>query len=468
MKVQYQIHESHLPLWERDDWRYAILMGGRGNGRSGTASRYSVSQLLSKEYTRGAIMRATREDIRASCWGDIQDRLIEQEVSAAFRITENDMFIQRGQNSLRAHGFRSSSGSLTARLKSLAGYNYIWIEEGEEIGEEEFRKLDDTLRTVKGRIRIIITLNTPPKHHWIIRKWFNLAPSEEADGFYIPSLKPEVKDVLYLGGTWRENSVNIDPHTIERYENYAITNPAYYWQVIQGLSPESVRGRIYSGWQQIESVPKEARLIRFGEDYGWFPDPACAVAIYYWNGAYIVDELAYGTELTNEYLAGEIKKVGTAITVADSAEPKSIAEQNRYKITVIGCEKGADSVAYRTQIVSQKKIYVTKRSKNVWLSYENYAWAEDKDGNPKGEPVHTWSHAMDALGYPIVSLHNQTHEAPGKKIEQKPFESSDPYSTPKQEDKPEDTRPMRKPDSWGPRNKFQQAGFEISTPFDTP
>lgn len=408
--VRFEVHESHIPLWERNDWRYGIVMGGRGNGRSGTASRFSISNLLSKEYTRGAIMRATREDIRASCWGELMDRLREQGIEKQFRITDNDMFIERGQNSLRAHGFRASSGSLTARLKSLAGYNYVWIEEAEEIGEEEFRTLDDTLRTIKGRIRIILSLNTPSKNHWILKKWFNLTPHTEASGFYIPSLKPEATDAVYLPGTYRENAVNLDVHTIERYKNYKYTNPSYYWQVIEGLSPESVRGRIFSGWQQIDNVPNEARLMKFGEDFGWFPDPACAVAIYYWNGSYIVDELAYGTELTNEFLAGEIKKVGVAITIADSAEPKSIAEQNKYGIVVQGCEKGKDSVDFRIKVTAQKKIYVTKRSTNVWQSYENYAWAEDKDGNPKGVPDHKWSHAMDALMYPIASMHNKSHD----------------------------------------------------------
>lgn len=406
-RVKFEVHESHISLWERTDWRYAVIMGGRGNGRSGTASRYTVSQLLSKEYTRGAIMRATREDIRASCWGEINDRLREQEIIEAFRITDNDMFIERGQNSLRAHGFRASSGSLTARLKSLAGYNYIWCEEAEEIGEDEFRTLDDTLRTVKGRIRIIFTLNTPPKNHWILKKWFDLEPSQRAQGFYVPKLKADVTDVLYIGGTWRENEPNLDPATIERYQAYQYTNPAYFYQVIEGLSPDEVRGKIYTGWQQIDSVPSEARLTVFGEDFGWFPDPACVVAIYYWNGAYVIDEVAYGTELTNEYLAGEIKKVGKAPTIADSAEPKSISEQNRYGIVVRGAEKGKDSVSFRIKVTAQKKIYVTKRSKHVWESYENYAWAEDKDGNPKGEPEHTWSHAMDAVSYAVASLHNK-------------------------------------------------------------
>src|SRR3990167_7308371 len=132
--VKFEVHKSHIPLFEENNARYIILMGGRGNGRSGTASRYAISQLLGKEYIRGAIMRATREDIRASCWSELQDRLGEQKILDQFHVVDNDMFIERGQNSLRAHGFRASSGSLTARLKSLAGYNVVWIEEGEETG----------------------------------------------------------------------------------------------------------------------------------------------------------------------------------------------------------------------------------------------------------------------------------------------------------------------------------------------
>lgn len=408
MKVKFEVHSSHAILWEiGSNIRYVFIMGGRGNGRSGTASRYAITKLMGKDYVRGAIMRATREDIRASCWGEIMDRINEQGIQESFRIVDNDMYIERGQNSLRAHGFRASSGSLTARLKSLAGYNFVWIEEAEEIGENEFRTLDDTLRTTKGQIIVLFTLNTPPKNHWIIQRWFDLEPHPEAQGFYIPKLKPEHTDTVYIAGTFRENNINLDEHTVDRYLNYKNTNPSYYWQVIEGLSPEEVRGKIYTGWQLIDQVPKEARLVRFGEDFGWFPDPACAVAVYYWNGAYVIDEVAYGTELTNEYLAGKIKEVGNAITIADSAEPKSIAEQRKYGILVQGAEKGKDSVSFRIKVVSQKKIYVTRRSQNVWESYEKYSWAEDRDGNPKGEPNHTWSHAMDAVSYAIASLHNK-------------------------------------------------------------
>lgn len=413
--VSFEVHESHIALWECDsNIRYVILMGGRANGRSGTASRYCVSRLLGKEYTRGAIMRATREDIRASCWSEIVDRVNEQKITNNFRITDNDMYIERGENSIRAHGFRASSGSLTARLKSLAGYNLVWIEEAEEIGEEEFRTLDDTLRTTKGRILVILTLNTPAKSHWIIKKWFDLSPSNTA-GFNIPYLKPEIKDTLYIFGTYRENLPNLDKHTIERYKAYEFINPGHFYQVIEGLSPDEVRGKIFTGWQLIESVPKGARLVKFGLDWGWYPDPVSVVAIYYWNGGYIVDEVVHGTNLDDDYIALQIKRIenySDVSVICGADEPKSIEMLRRKGIRSEATDNRKGSVSFRIKVTSTKKIYVTKRSTNVWKGYEVYRWAEDRDGNPKGEPNHEGSDSMDAISYAIASMSKDEFDVP--------------------------------------------------------
>ncbi len=418
-EIEFEVDASHIPLWENKDWRYAIIMGGRGNGRSGTASRYAVSQLLGTEYTRGAIMRATREDIRASCWGEIIDRLNEQHIHDQFKVTENDMYIERGQNSIRAHGFRASSGSLTARLKSLAGYNFIWAEEAEEIGENEFRTLDDTLRTVKGRIRIVLSLNTPPIGHWIIKKWFDVLPSG-VPGFYKVQLKESAKDVIFIGGTWRENEPNLDKATIQRYKDYKFTNPNYFYQVIEGLSPEEVRGKIYTGWHIIDQIPQGAKLLKFGLDWGWFPDPVSVVALYYYNGGYIVDEIIHGTNIEDEIVANAIKSVvgwETVPVVCGADEPKSIEMLRKHRLRAEPTDNRKGSVAYRIKATSTKKVSVTRKSTNVWAGYEVYRWAEDKDGNPKGEPDHEGSDSMDAVSYAIASInpivqYNQRSEAP--------------------------------------------------------
>lgn len=405
MKVQFEVHESHVALWERDDWRIAIVMGGRGNGRSGTASRYAVSRLLGKEYTRGAIMRAVREDIRTSSWREINDRILEQNAQDAFRIVDNDMFVEHGANSLRAHGFKASSGSLTARLKSLAGYNFVWIEEAEEITEEEFTTLNDTLRTVKGSIRIVLTLNTPAKSHWLIKKFFDLEPLPDCPGFYRPTLKPGLEHVIYVSGTFRENLPNLAPQTVQQYLAYKTSKPGYYWQVIEGLSPEVVRGRIYSGWRRIDAVPHEARLLGYGLDFGFDPDPAAIVAIYYHNGGYILDEKVYEKRLLNEHLAEHIKLLATAPIVADSAEPKSIAELRRHDVTVIPCEKGKDSVKFGIKHVQGLRISYTASSIHLENEYENYAWKEDKDGaDLKIEDPKCANHAMSAIRYFMTEM----------------------------------------------------------------
>lgn len=392
--------------------RYIILIGGRGAGRSTVASQYGLANLVAPDYLRGAFMRSVYADIRESCYKEITDRMDEQEVTKKMNINDNEMEIEYGLNSLKAHAFRKSSSGHSAKLKSLASYNLAWLEEAEETGENEFMTLDDTLRTTKGRIVIILSLNPPSKNHWIIKRWFDLEQAYEADGdtpivgFYTLKLKPEIKDVLFINTSYKDNIINLDAHTIQRYENYKQTNPAYYYQMIRGLVPETVRGKIYKNWKVIDTIPHEARLVRRGMDFGWFPDPMALCDIYYYNGGYIVDELLYGTLIKNRTVADTIaiQDEPDILTVADEAEPKSIAEMYDYGINIQGCPKGKGSVSFGIKTIAGLKISITKRSIHFIESYENYAWKEDKDGNPTGEPNHEFSHCMDAVRYALVDL----------------------------------------------------------------
>ena len=391
--------------------RYVVLLGGRGAGRSTVASQYLISKLMSPDYVRAAVMRGVYSDIRQSAWKELNDRIDELEIKEQLRIVENEMEVIFGDNSLKAHGFRTSSTAHSAKLKSLASYNTVWIEEAEEVGEQEFMTLDDTLRTKKGDIIIILTLNPPHKNHWIIQRWFDCEPAYEEDGslidgFYKIKLKKDSEDVLFINTNHEHNLINLDKTTVSRYQDYLRTNPSYYYQMIKGLVPETAMGKIYNGWKLIDEIPHEARLVRRGLDFGWFPDPMCLVDIYYYNGGYIIDEQMYGTEIKNRTVAEFIltQENKDTIVAADSAEPKSIDEMKEYGVNITGVPKGKDSVRYGINIVSGLRISVTRRSKNVWESYENYAWKEDKDGNPKGYPDHQYSHAMDAVRYAMVDL----------------------------------------------------------------
>ena len=265
-------------------------------------------------------------------------------------------------------------------------------------------KLDDSMRTTKGSIRVLFTLNTPPKNHWIIKRFFDLLPVPEAPGFFLPKLK-KGGDAIYIPGTYRDNLPNIDPATAARYAKYKETNPAYYWQMIEGLCPEVVMGRIYSGWKVVDRVPHEARLMGYGLDFGFDPDPACIVAIYWYNGGFILHEILYQTELLNSHLISTFKALPKAPIIADSAEPKSIAELQAAGLNVIPCEKGADSVRSGIKYVQSLPISYTETSTNIHYEQENYSWKVTKDGEQAGiEDPKKPNHAMSAARYGLTML----------------------------------------------------------------
>ncbi|MCK9319535.1 phage terminase large subunit [Methanoculleus sp.] len=403
MKLQVEANQIFEPLWKTKK-RYILLMGGRSGGRSYEASQKIVSLCYQNaRYFRGAIMRAIHADIRSSVWQEITDRVNGWDLSGAFDVKESTMELTRGRNSVKAHGFRKSSSERTAKLKSLANYTDAFIEEAEEIGEEEFTQLDDSLRAEGSQIHLLF--NTPSKAHWIIKRWFDLIPSYEAKGFYEMKLKPEYeKDVEVLFSTHLDN-IYIPQEVHDRYEAYKLSKPDYYWQMIRGLCPETLMGRIYSGWKAIGEIPHEARLLGYGLDFGYDPDPAALVAVYYHNGGYILDEKLYERNLINEQLSINIKLYPQALVVADSAEPKSIEELKRYGINVVPCEKGADSVLYGIKHVQGLKISYTSNSHNLKAEYENYAFKVDKDGTNLGiEDPKSENHLMSATRYFLSTM----------------------------------------------------------------
>lgn len=177
------------------------------------------------------------------------------------------------------------------------------------------------------------------------------------------------------------------------------------WWKVYGLGElGEVEGKIYTDWDIIDEIPHEARLERFGLDFGYSNDPTAIVAIYYYNGGYILDEIVFQKRLSNRQIADNLLNVGEGLVIADSAEPKSIDEIKSEGVNIIGAEKGKDSINNGIQIVQDQRISVTKRSVNIIKEYRNYLWETDKDGKILNVPEHLFSHTMDAIRYGIVSL----------------------------------------------------------------
>lgn len=409
--MQQVVNKEYKPLFTEKP-RYFILMGGRGGGRSTVASQFVNAKLVAPEYFRCAIMRYVLGDIRNSIYREIIDRAEENGIINSLDINDSIMSIKYGANSVNAVGFRKSSSDQKAKLKSLANYNFVVIEEADEIPEADFMQLDDSLRTVKGDISLILLLNPPPKNHWIIQRFFDLTPHPEVKDFYIPTLRKDIDNTIFISTNYRDNEVNMSADSMANYKRYKQTKPEYYWNTVEGLVPETIRGKIYKNWELIDKLPEGATLLRIGGDWGWYPDPAATIALYYYDGYYIVDGISYGTEIEDDVLAADIKNVpgGDTVRAAFGAdEPKSITLMENKGIKAVKAISGPGSVDTRIKLTSEKRIKVVRKNHPiygnwVWNAYEVYHWAEDKDGNPKGEPDHRGSDPMDAVSYAIADL----------------------------------------------------------------
>lgn len=216
-------------------------------------------------------------------------------------------------------------------------------------------------------------------------------------------------DVSHIIVTYKDNEA-LDPAIVASIEQRK--SDKSWWRVYGEGQLGEVETRIYKGWNIIDEVPFEARLERRGLDFGYTNDPTALINIYYYNGGYILDEIVYQHGLLNKNIADLIKtdKAGSALTIADSAEPKSIEEIRLNGITIVAAEKGPGSISRGIAWVQAQKISVTKRSVYLIKEYRNYVWITDPNGKMTQDPIEINNHAMDAVRYGLASIRNPEQE----------------------------------------------------------
>jgi len=219
--------------------------------------------------------------------------------------------------------------------------------------------------------------------------WMDWNPSSEF--WFYSEMRDKRDDIDFITLTYKDNEA-LDEITIREIESHKGNKN---WWLVYGLGQlGELEGKIYKDWQIIDEIPHEARLERYGLDFGYSQDAAAIVAIYYYNGGYIVDEELYQKGLTNNQLADFIKNRPPALIMADSAEPKSIDELKQYGLNILPCVKGQDSVTQGINYVQQQKISMTRRSLNLIKEYRNYLWMTDKDGTILPKPDKGFDHCL--------------------------------------------------------------------------
>jgi phage terminase large subunit len=222
-----------------------------------------------------------------------------------------------------------------------------------------------------------------------------------ANEFWVHTELKDEPDADFIILTYKDNEALDDSIVAQIEKNRLKAETSAYWANwwrVYGLGEIGMlEGVIFSNWKQIDTIPKEAKLIGIGLDFGYTNDPTSAIEIYSYNGTRIVNELVYRTGMLNSDIANILPKHVTIY--ADSSEPKSIDEIRRYGITIKGVTKGKDSINYGIDVMQQQEYLVTANSTNLIKELRAYCWDTDKSGTRLNKPIDINNHAIDALRY---------------------------------------------------------------------
>ena len=382
--------------------RYICIKGSRASKKSKTTAIYIILKMMREPKGCVLCVRKTAETLRDSCFADLKWAAERLGVQQYFKFRENPLTV-----TFKPHGnyvlFRGLDDAMKVTSISYGEMHLttVWFEEAYEIDDiEDFRKIDESMRGIVPEgyeKRVILTLNPWSDKHWIKKEFFDR----------------EDPDILafttnYLCNEW------LDDEDRKVYENMKRRNPRRYR--VAGLGEWGIsEGLVYENWEELwfdkNDVWSNARWMKpfYGLDFGYTTSPTAFIAGFCDlknKNIWIYDEF-YKPGLTNMQIYQELAYKGYAKEpiVADSAEPKSIAElQNMGCVRIRKARKGNDSIRFGINLVQQFHIYVHPDCKNTILELSNYRWKKDKAGNFMNDPEPDYDHLMDALRYGVMGI----------------------------------------------------------------
>ncbi len=385
-------NKVYIPYLQ-DDTPIQIFYGGSSSGKSVFLAQRTVLDLM-KGGRNYLVIRNVAKTIRGSVYNEIIKTINSMGLNSFFTVQKSEFTITC------FNGYQILFCGLDdpEKIKSITPakgvITDIWSEEATEIDYNAYKQLTKRLRgRSKVSKRLTMSFNPILKEHWIYKEFF-LNVWDDSKRKYkddkLSILKTTYKDNRFL--TEQDIRALEDETDKYFYEVYTLGN----WGVLGAV--------IFKNWrvEDLSWLRDIADNHRNGLDFGFAEDPSALVHTHYdrkKKTIYVLDEL-YMTELTNDLLAEEVKKIiGNQLVVCDSAEPKSIKELRQYGVNAIGAKKGKDSVNHGIQWLQQHTIVVDVKCQNTKNELMKYRWKEDKNGNVLPVPVDKDNHLIDALRY---------------------------------------------------------------------
>lgn len=383
------------------DILHIICSGGRGSGKSSNIA-HTIIQLMMRQPVNAVAIRKVDNTLEQSVYEQLKWAINEQGVTHLWKANKSPLrltYLPVG-NYIVFRGAKEPE-----RIKSLKDSRFpfalAWIEELAEFRTEaEIKTITNSLlrdELDEGlQYKFFYSYNPPKrKQSWVNKKY---------------------ETVMIPNNTFRHRSTYLDnpfiaKQFIEEAENTKERNERQYrWEYLgepigSGVAPfENLEFRSILN-EEIEIFDN----YRFGVDYGFANDIAAFTVWHYdkkHRTIYAINEVT-GLKISNRKLAEKITQLGyqDEYILADSAEPKSIAEmKNEHGIRRIkGAKKGKDWREFSTKWLDDLEAIVIdpERTPTIARQFEAIDYEVDRDGNPKNKLSDDEDDTIDSTKYAL-------------------------------------------------------------------
>ena len=368
-----------------------MVTGGRGSGKS-----YSLNSfLLLLTYESGHVILFTRYTLTSahvSIIPEFIDKIETSNLTGDFHITKDEIINIKTGSKILFKGIKTSSGTQTANLKSLANVTTWVLDEAEELDDEEtFDKIDFSIRAKGIQNRVILVMNPATKEHFIYKRFFEQRGVDAG-------VSEIVGDTTYIHTTYLNNKANLSQSFLSQIERMKESNPSKYKHIILGGWLDKAEGVVFTNWRFGEFNPDELQTSG-GMDFGFSvdPDTLTEVAIDKSKKIIYLKEHIYSNGLQTHVLAQMITdRVGDMLIIADSAEPRLIADLKSKGINIQAVKKG--TIESGITMMLDYQLIVERNSHNIAKELNNYAYMD------RGSKLYidNFNHAIDGIRYNVI------------------------------------------------------------------
>jgi phage terminase large subunit len=368
-----------------------MVTGGRGSGKS-----YSLNSfLLLLTYESGHVILFTRYTLTSahvSIIPEFIDKIETSNLTGDFHITKDEIINTKTGSKILFKGIKTSSGTQTANLKSLANVTTWVLDEAEELNDEEtFDKIDFSIRAKGIQNRVILVMNPATKEHFIYKRFFEQRGVDAG-------VSDIVGDTTYIHTTYLNNKENLSQSFLSQIERMKESNPSKYKHIILGNWLNKAEGVVFTNWRFGEFNPDELQTSG-GMDFGFSvdPDTLTEVAIDKSKKIIYLKEHIYSNGLQTHVLAQMITdRVGDMLIIADSAEPRLIADLKSKGINIQAVKKG--TIESGITMMLDYQLIVERNSHNIAKELNNYAYMD------RGSKLYidNFNHAIDGIRYNVI------------------------------------------------------------------